>query len=31
MKWNGPLEKVDDFRYRIPSTYRDEMSVDGVI
>jgi len=31
MKWDGPLEKIDDFRYRIPSTYRDEMSVDGVI
>ncbi len=31
MKWTGPLEKIDDFRYRIPSGYRDEMSVDGII
>ena len=24
MRWNGPLEKVDDFRYKIPSSYKGE-------
>ena len=22
MKWNGPLKKIDDFRYEIPSSYK---------
>ena len=24
MQWNGPLNKIDDFRYEIPSTYKGE-------
>jgi len=24
MSWNGPLNKIDDFRYEIPSTYKGE-------
>jgi tRNA-splicing ligase RtcB len=26
MSWNGPLNKIDDFRYEIPSTYRGEKN-----
>ncbi|RLF35349.1 MAG: RNA-splicing ligase RtcB [Thermoplasmata archaeon] len=26
MSWNGPLIKIDDFRYEIPSTYRGEKN-----
>ena len=26
MRWNGPLNKVDDFRYEIPSSYRGEKN-----
>ncbi len=29
--WNGPLEKIDDYRWRIPKSYRSGMRVDGVI
>ncbi len=29
--YTGPLERIDDFRWRIPKTYRPEMRVDGVI
>jgi len=29
--WNGPLEKVDDFRYRIPDDYKSGMRVPGLI
>src|SRR5207247_8621059 len=29
--WNGPLEKVDRFRYQIPRTYKREMRPDGLI
>src|SRR2546429_7638646 len=29
--WNGPLEKVDRFRYQIPRTYKREMRTDGLI
>ncbi len=29
--WNGPLERIDEFRYRIPKTYKPEMRVDGII
>jgi tRNA-splicing ligase RtcB len=29
--WNGPLEKIDDFRWRIPKSYKQGMRVDGVI
>ena len=26
MSWNGPLNKINDFRYEIPSTYRGEYN-----
>ncbi|MBN2030307.1 RtcB family protein [bacterium] len=29
--WNGPLEKVDDFRWRIPTSYAKGMRVPGLI
>lgn len=29
--WQGPLEKIDDFRWRIPKSYKQGMRVDGVI
>ncbi len=29
--WQGPLEKLDDYRYRIPATYRDDMKKDGIL
>jgi tRNA-splicing ligase RtcB len=29
--WNGPLEKIDDFRFRIPPTYKPGMRVPGII
>ncbi|MGC8992355.1 MAG: RtcB family protein [Thermoplasmata archaeon] len=29
--FNGPLEKIDDFRWRIPKTYKKGMKVDGII
>ncbi|MBU1998179.1 MAG: RtcB family protein, partial [Candidatus Omnitrophica bacterium] len=29
--WNGPLEKIDNFRFRIPSTYKPGMRVPGII
>ncbi len=29
--WNGPLEKIDDFRLRIPKSYKSTMRVDGII
>lgn len=29
--WGGPLEKIDDNRYRIPRNYKQGMRVDGVI
>jgi len=29
--WNGKLEKVDDFRWRIPKSYKPGMLVDGLI
>jgi tRNA-splicing ligase RtcB len=31
MAWNGPLERIDDNRLRIPRSYKPEMRVDGVI
>ncbi|MBE0480465.1 MAG: RtcB family protein [Dehalococcoidia bacterium] len=30
-KWGGPLEKVDDYRWRIPENYRPGMRVPGLI
>jgi tRNA-splicing ligase RtcB len=29
--WQGPLEKIDDFRWRIPKSYKPGMRVDGII
>jgi tRNA-splicing ligase RtcB len=29
--WSGPLEKVTDFKWRIPRSYRPQMRVDGII
>lgn len=29
--WQGPLEKVDDYRWRIPKTYKPGMKVPGLI
>lgn len=29
--YHGPLEKIDDYRFRIPKTYRREMRVPGLI
>lgn len=31
MSWPGTLEKIDDFRYRIPRTYKTGMRTDGII
>lgn len=31
MAWTGPLEKIDDFRYRIPKSFRKCMTTDAVI
>ncbi len=31
MAWTGPLEKIDDFRYRIPKSFRNCMTTDAVI
>ncbi len=30
-KWSGKLEKVDDYRWRIPKSYKPGMRVDGLI
>ncbi|MFC2007511.1 RtcB family protein [Chloroflexota bacterium] len=30
-RWNGPLEKVDDYRWRIPADYKAGMRVPGLI
>ena len=29
--WTGPLEKVDDYRWRIPKSYKPGMRVDGLM
>ncbi|HAJ57598.1 MAG TPA: RNA-splicing ligase RtcB [Candidatus Omnitrophica bacterium] len=29
--WQGPLEKIDDYRWRIPKSYKAGMRVDGII
>lgn len=29
--WQGPLEKIDDYRWRIPKSYKQGMRVDGII
>lgn len=30
-EWKGPLEQIDEFRWRIPETYQDGMRVPGII
>ena len=30
-RWTGPLERVDDYRWRIPKSYKTGMRVDGLI
>src|SRR4030042_7205088 len=30
-QWQGPLEKIDDYRWRIPQTYKPGMLVPGLI
>ena len=30
-KWSGKLEKVDEYRWRIPKSYKPGMRVDGII
>jgi len=30
-KWSGPLEKVDDYRWRIPQSYKAGMRVPGLV
>lgn len=29
--WSGPLEKIDEYRWRIPKSYRQGMRVDGIV
>ncbi len=29
--WQGPLERIDEFRWKIPRTYKREMRTDGII
>ncbi|MEA3557763.1 MAG: RtcB family protein [Candidatus Thermoplasmatota archaeon] len=29
--WQGPLEMIDEYRFRIPRSYRDDMNVDGIL
>lgn len=29
--WNGIIEKINDYKYRIPKSYKPGMSVDGII
>jgi tRNA-splicing ligase RtcB len=29
--WQGPIEKIDDYRWRIPKTYKGGMRVPGII
>ncbi|MCM8832104.1 MAG: RtcB family protein, partial [Candidatus Omnitrophica bacterium] len=31
MMWQGPLEKINDYKFRIPKTYKPGMRVDGII
>ncbi|MBD3264004.1 MAG: RNA-splicing ligase RtcB [Candidatus Omnitrophica bacterium] len=31
MTWSGPLEKISEFKYRIPPAYKKEMTVEGII
>ena len=29
--WNGPLEKLDEYHWRIPASYKDGMRVPGLV
>src|SRR3989338_6443184 len=29
--WQGPLEKIDDYRWRVPKSYKPGMRVPGII
>lgn len=29
--WKGPLIKIDDWRYKVPKSYRADMRVDGIV
>lgn len=29
--WRGPLERIDQYRWKIPRTYKKEMRTDGII
>jgi len=29
--WQGPIEKIDDYRWRIPQSYKQGMRTDGII
>ena len=29
--WAGPLERIDEYRWRIPRTYKAEMRADGIV
>ncbi|UCD20411.1 MAG: RtcB family protein [candidate division WOR-3 bacterium] len=31
MSWHGELKKIDDFRYKIPRSYKTGMKTDGII
>jgi len=31
MTWQGPIEKIDEYRWRVPKSYKQGMRVDGVI
>ncbi|MEE9400124.1 MAG: RtcB family protein, partial [Dehalococcoidales bacterium] len=30
-QWSGPLEKIDEYRWRIPKSYKTGMRVPGII
>ena len=30
-EWTGPLEQIDEYRYRLPRSYKPGMRVDGII
>ncbi|HUT76279.1 MAG TPA: RtcB family protein, partial [Polyangia bacterium] len=29
--WSGPVERIDEYRWRIPRTYKAEMRADGIV
>ncbi len=29
--WSGPIERIDDYRWRIPRKYKPEMRTDGIV